>query len=642
MARVSFTLRRNVIDRGSYTRYDSDVYNAAASAGNAASAGTWIVDDPLGTRDNDTSLRSDGYSLPPTEFAESFFEASAVAYGIVQLNWGVTLSTPDVSPAPSQTILVYSTVGPAATISSGIILSESNSEFEYLHAGVPQGSWAYYTLFVRYQSTGGDDYYEPAASLEVLVPANYGSTALLWNRIPQYYRDQDTRIGIYVDPDSDYAQTELGVLPPGNVVGPLYRFLAVFGFEMDRTRTLIDYIMVSKDPLEASTEALTALSTSLGLGITPANINSSRIRAVLDDIGYLRRTKGTPLGIAAYGRALSGCDIDIDQANRQITFFSQRVNYITDPQDATGMITHRPAHAAEAPFHAFDQGSYDPTSYNPADENTYPVSITPYAPGMYWTAASAGTFNGIPVNVGDYIAVYGDGQLGVAANSFDATNYSAFTTYSQTGATYTPNGSGASVDVTHVMFHIDCPIPVRADDSVVFSVHSGIGSDALVWARLVTADGDVIGRSTSLTRAGDYPAAEVIATDNLSTTSEWTIGFIEFLIDLESVTSYVLTLLLAERNHLGGYFDGNSRRGGWLVDPTGNTVSDYRWSSEGENNGNAYESISVYTEDYQRTRALLLSFFANALPITQYPYYTITATDAIPGQSAIDTYLTTP
>jgi hypothetical protein len=647
MARVSFTLRRSVIDRGSYARYDASVYNTAASAGNAASAGTWIADDPLGTRDNDTSLRSDGYQLPPINFTESFLEAYAVTYDTVQINWTAPLTDIDVSPVPTQTVLVYSPYGPVATISSGTILSESSTEFSITQTNLQGGEsgWAYYTLFVRYQSTGGDDYYEPVANVEVLVPYNYGSTSLLWERIPEHYRIEDERLGIDVDPTSAYAINDLGALPAGNKVGPLFKFLSVFGFEMDRTRTLIDYLMVSRDPSLANTENLNALAEMMGVGLSSDLINASRVRAVLDDIGYLRRSKGNMAGITAYGRALSGCEIEIDASSKEITVYSQRINYMTDPRDATGMVTSRPAHASESLDLLTFQGGYDPTTYNPADPDTFPPTLAEtYEPGMYWTSASAGTFKGIPIDAGDYIAAYetstGDVEVGVCGYFFDADNYTSYNTYSSSGPLYTANGSGVSDGVTHVMLHIDCPIPVKTGDSVYFSVHSGIGASALKWARLVDSSGNVIGQSVGLTRAGDHPAAEIPATQNV--TQDWTIAFVELLIDLEAVTNYSLSSILTERNRLGAYFDGDSNRGGWLIDPTGTTVSDFRWSSEGENNGNPYESISVYTEDYQRTRALLNRVFRQALPITQEQYYTIVATDAIPGQSAIDTYLTTP
>ena len=77
MARVSFTLRRSTVDRGSYVRFDTDTYDTAASAGNSASAGTWTY---AADRDSDASLRSDGYQLPPIEYVESYLEAFPVTY----------------------------------------------------------------------------------------------------------------------------------------------------------------------------------------------------------------------------------------------------------------------------------------------------------------------------------------------------------------------------------------------------------------------------------------------------------------------------------------------------------------------------------------------------------------------------------
>lgn len=649
MARVSFTLRRNVIDRGSYARYDPTTYNAAASAGNTASPGSWIEDNPLGTRDNDTSLRSDGYQIPPVEFSTSYLEAYAVAYDKVQINWKAPLSTIDSSPTPTQTVLVYSPYGPAATISSGVILSEGSTEFTRTQTGLVGGEsgWAYYTLFIRYQSTGGDNYYEPAATVEVLVPRNYGSTTLLWNRIPEYYRNADSALATeYVDPTSDYAINELGALPPDGRPGPLFKFLSIFGFEMDKTRTIIDYLMVAKDPSIANVENLDALASMMNIGINSRSINASRIRSLLDGVGELRREKGTVDGIVDYAHAISNCDVEIDQSTRKLIAYSQRVNYITDPADATNMVTSRPAHEAEAvPLGSFE-GGYDPTNYNANDDTTWPLSVNEvYVPGMYWIASAAGTMGSIPVSIGDRIVCYtdsnGDTAFSPIGYDFLSTKYSAYNTYSHTGVTYIPNTSGVSAGVTQIMFHIDCPIPVASGDSVYFSVHSGVGTSALKWGRIVDESGNVLGQSSRLTRAGDSVAVEVPIPDNLQT-SEWVIGFIEFLVDLSSVSQYNLSSLLAERNYLGGYFDGNSSRGGWLVDPTGVTVSDYRWSSEGENNGNAFQSISIYTEDYQRTRTLLQAVVPYLLPITQSQYYSFLATDAIPGQSAIDTYLTTP
>ena len=646
MARVSFTLRKTGIDRGSYARYDIDVYNTAASAGNAASAGTWVVDDTEGSRDFDVALRSDGYSIPPNEFVESFLEANAVAYGVVEIEWGADFPGTDLVEAPTATgaILIYSPDGQPATVTSGTVLSESSTEFFYEHTGLSQGRWAYYTLFVKYESTVAETYYEPVASVEVLVPYNYGSTSLLWRRLPQYYRESDISIGDYIDPASDYANIELGVLPPGNVVGPLYKFLSIFGFEMDYVRTMLDYVMVSRDPAESNSETLDAIAYTIGVGLRTGISNTERMRALLDDIGYLRRSKGTLEGITGIARAIAGSELEIDQDNRTMKVFAQRVNYITDPEDATGLVTHRPAHKVEAVRPTYAMGAYDPTTYVAGNSATYPSlgSISAYTPGMYWTSASATTFEGLPVGVGDYIVAYDDGgstAFAVHGNDFAATNYSAYTTYTVAGTDYTPNSSGASVGITHAMFHIDCPIPVQEADQVAFSVHSAVGTSGLKWVRLVNEAGDVVGWSDGTTRAGDSPAAQAVAATNLSG-DEWTIVFIEFLVDLSTVPTYQLKYLLAERNRLGEYFDGSFTRGGWILDPAGNSTKDYLWSSEGSNNGNAYESISVYSEDYQRTRSIVNSLLVGALPVTVADYYTFTAFNAIPGMDAIDTYLT--
>src|SRR6478735_8372929 len=59
-----------------------------------------------------------------------------------------------------------------------------------------------------------------------------------------------------------------------------------------------------------------------------------------------------------------------------------------------------------APSPVFDQGPYNSASYNPANWATWPQVKPPatlYQPGMWWTSTSAGTVDGQPAKVGDYI-----------------------------------------------------------------------------------------------------------------------------------------------------------------------------------------------------------------------------------------------
>ena len=650
MALRSFSLRRAAPDRGSYVRYDADVQNTAASAGDP---GDWIIDDPYGTRNVDRYLRSDDYQIPPNEYVDSFLAANSNAYGVVDLQWELPLETEITeTPVPTESILVYSPVGTPLTIQSGQILQQSSTNLYYKHTGLPEGKWAYYSLFVRYQSSVTGEFYEKVSDIEILPPRNYRSVLELWKRIPLYYRELDVTHpdAIVVPPNSDRALVELGALPGGFIVGPLFRFLSIFGFEMDRMRTIMDYMMVSRDPAEANSETLDALTDMVALPYKSNEISAERLRALLDDIGYIRRNKGTNLGAQIYGSAFSGSDVDIDIDTKCLTFYAQRVNHILDPLNASGLASVRPAHECEVQRPLYNRGTYDPTTYIEGNESTYPDlgGDTSYTPGMYWTAASATTFKNIPVEVGDKIVSYnknGSIEFAVHGDAFLADNYDAYNIYSYSGPTeaiYTPNGSGDDDGVTHLLFQIDCPVPVRSGDRVAFSVHSAVGTEALKWVRLITKERAVVGQSNGLTRAGDAPAAQARATDNLSG-DDWTVVLIEFLVDLSAVDRYQLKYLLAERNHLGEYFDGSFTRGGWLTDPDGNRTSDFKWTDDGDNLsgfnvGTPFYSISTYSEDFQRTRALLSTSFKRALPVTVADSFNFCSFDAVPGMDAIDDY----
>jgi len=328
MARVSFTLRRPSTDAdlGSYLRYD----------------------DALGARtDYDSALRADGLQTAPSTFATSSFSATSVCYGEVELEWEVPLVAVEdltATPEPTDVVLVYSSEGEPATIASGTILVESTDTFAYSHHGLMEGRWAYYSLFVHYQSTGGDSYYEKVAALSVIVPKDYGSTAQLWKRIPEYYRNQDTMIG-----DLDYDAACLGsvITSSTQTVGPLLKFLAVFGYEIDRMRTLLDYQMVAYDPALANSEHLDALSEQLGVDMLSSALGSRRLRTLLNDIGVFRRSKGTASSVEFFGQAIAGSDVSIDQATGEVIVYSQRVNYITDPVDGESVTTTRPATVLE-------------------------------------------------------------------------------------------------------------------------------------------------------------------------------------------------------------------------------------------------------------------------------------------------------
>lgn len=105
--------------------------------------------------------------------------------------------------------------------------------------------------------------------------------------------------------------------------------------------------------------------------------------------------------------------------------------------------------------------------------------------------------------------------------------------------------------------------------------------------------------------------------------AEFTNVYVEFLVDLSEVPKFVLELLMEERNQIGPYFDGDTRRGGWLLGTP--SIGDYRWESS------ANASVSLFAEDYQRTNSVLDALLWEALPITEVDKYEITSYNAVPG-----------
>lgn len=316
MARVSFRLRRDttvggdVVGVGSYARGSSTAQLEAGAT----------------SVDNDRTLRSRDFVLAFNTSLESTFYANATDYTEATLSWSLTepvVALSDININESGLVgirVVYSTLGyPEAANDGTVIFNESADSAEDLsryrirHSVDDSRPWRYYSLFGRYyqndSGVSGTYWYEKLASLEVLMPFAHGSTELLWKRIPMYYREQD-------------------------VTGDLYKFISIFGFEMDRTRTLIDAVMTSSDPLLAEAETVEQLAEFVGLEVNVKDIGVERTRALLQDIGFLRKQKGTTAGIIAYLKAISGADVDFElvSGSYRATIYAQRANLIGNPR----------------------------------------------------------------------------------------------------------------------------------------------------------------------------------------------------------------------------------------------------------------------------------------------------------------------
>jgi hypothetical protein len=316
MAYVSFRVRRedlagapDVNPFGSYVRG----IDTTAPAG-------------LTRQDSDFALRADGFvNIVPELVVTAEFSATARSHNSVRLNWSqFSLSNPATNSVGNTEIqaivVVYSPTGAPETVADGeVVKRQEYYDFTYAidHEGLVAGKWAYYSLFLHWNQNGtgisGVNWYERVATLQELVPKNYGSIDALWTRIPRYYRENDYQGASY---------------------GHLRHLLEIFGFEMDRTRTLIDSVIAQYDPRVTETESIEQLASMLGLEVNIDDIGTSRIRQIIQDIGYYRQRKGTLDATRQYMTALSGCNVDVVESinNPKYTFrvYAERANLVAD------------------------------------------------------------------------------------------------------------------------------------------------------------------------------------------------------------------------------------------------------------------------------------------------------------------------
>lgn len=336
MARQSFRLRRDIatadtINVGSFNRGTSAIQKSAG----------------VSTPDQDSAIRSTGLVIASAVSDNSFFEATASDYSQVRLRFKLTedvVPVAEVEEGQTRIIgvrIVHSYFGYPENVLDGVTLKEASSlqefsigtetgsnivSYRFDHNGVDSNRWSYYSLFVLYNQNGidGSYWYERVAYLEELVPEDKGSRDNIWKRIPIYYREQDTKWPVIQD---------------GVAQGQLERMVKVFGFEVDRTRTLIDSVMTSYDPQSNEAESLNEVAKMVGLEVSIADVGVSKVRSVMNDIGYLRRRKGTIPAVKDYISALTNSRVDVfTSASAPFYTFAvhaERSNLIADPKFET-------------------------------------------------------------------------------------------------------------------------------------------------------------------------------------------------------------------------------------------------------------------------------------------------------------------
>lgn len=585
MARQSFVLRTNRAHGGSYLQYYPS--GGSASVFGPASA---------------TYLRGDDVQIATRESILSdltFLEGYASDYREVTLDWSVTLDS-DYStseyPVPYEVLIVYSEVGPPTTIPEGEILIRTRDVSSLVHKlhESADGLWAYYTLFIHYlSSNANDDFYEPISYLSVLIPNDYNSTDAMYSRVPSWYQGLDERNG-----------------------SNLYTFLDIFGRDVDYMRTLLDYMMAMKDPQVADIYELNNTARDLGIDLSFEDLGAERLRKLLDNIGGIRRSKGTLSAIKKEISAITGSSVDVylDENNKiVIDVYPQRCNLVRDPRIKNGVLTGLDGGSAlNLSIEKFDVGG-------PGD--------TPGGPGDIYDGGTPGQSG--------FVTVGGNNARWVSYPSPDDGRYEVLET-------------------------LDSDIPVRAGDTFYFSTQTDNvdqrGQESIVSVALYTeggrTEGTLIKETVEFTDINGVKYWRIDVPNNFNIVS----GVAEYALASLAITyNPVLsptqeffgnfTEILFERNFVGDYFDGDTRIGGWLVNGM-NSISDYRWRDPlNDPLIENYEKFSVYNANYYKTKTILNELLPSILPVSLLTYegsvfsnrpittpgYTVNW-DVIPGQ----------
>ncbi len=589
MARKSFLIQKYESDSGAASVYGSYLQYPIGSE--AASVGLSV------RTDDDNRLKADDLSTqavlatPVTPGNQtptySFFNSEIVNYNEIELSWGAPLvDSVGLSPEATRVLIVYSDLGEPQTVVDGVLLVSTSTASTFTHFLTP-GKWAYYSMFLKYENSSGSVFYDRVATLAELPPFEYGCTEDMYSKIPEYYRRLD------------------GDLDNGDG-GPLKRMISLFGFEADRLRTTIDYLMSCKDPLIANSEVLKVIAKDLTVAINPDELGASRLRNLLDDIGLVRRTLGTPLSTILIAQAATGSEASINTSGvlPTVDIYAQRVNLLKDPNisgGAAGSLVGGTPRTLQFTS-TFEAGGVSASVDTTYEGGTPYSSLSPYD------------------------------EFADADELFQEEINEQYWQYSPDPS------SGGSLSYLKT---VDNYIPLFSGESVYFSMHGDFTDNAQDKILRVALYAPVPGTAASAGYSGTEDDSLICEATNPVTIAGikyWELvipdGEPEAAIGDSSLTLFVdssvnisngFQKLLLEKMQGGAYFDGDTAEGGWVINySTGARISDYRWYNpedpSSDEPGPAQASYSIYNSNYKKTRALADRYLPQILPVTQISY----------------------
>lgn len=628
----------------------------------------------------DQSLRADGYVEPTEDSGLSTF--SSVIQNVravtindadrpsgqyikyftdVTLSW--TLSSPLVSAPstvqPVEVLVVINEYGEPVTVEDGITVFSCNSStyvdtISHTIDSINPGNWVYYGFFIKY-SDGSSSWYERSTSLYLQIPRQYDSLQDLWKRVPEYYRLLDQR--------------------EGN--NSLKTYLSLFGWELDKLRSLIDSLIAINDPLVAIPPALDLLAQQLGVPNTSDEIGTAKLRNVLLNIFELRRTKGTVKGITAYIAAISGCYSAYDTSTNVLKVYSQRTNLLSDPKFTQQSVTSYLGNPNLVPRTAFGLrydggGSVVRDTVSPDSLRTYNANSTPSVNlAAYTTVQAASTIANVGWGVYTYGPVFGasasvpliefvdfQGEAidnsavvvsNVAANGLritipnDVTGAQTVVVYGRKKFYYRNQNTYYSsfncfvddatfknsrfIEHTKLTSSIEINPPDAFDSSLFYDTWntSTAAENNLFMYGADTHYNTPLPNNATL---GRFAIEHPISPDN--NVEQEVVPVLVFTANPGA--KIVISNWLFEPNTLGKYFDGDTIFGGFIQQANQSSavgLSDYRW---GPNGGDNNENFSYFTLDYGRvTSAVDRVLEEHLVPVTMVGTYTVQY-NVIPGE----------
>lgn len=654
MALVSFRLRRTD-DVGSYVREQGRLDSAVRSDNFIAPSGDF----------GSSTFSSQVFNLTKQTVVDNSRPGGSYDVYVSEVDLAWTLETALVEN-PSQTSpievhIVVNQYGEPLTVEDGVSVfscNASNFVQTYRHSSTlyKPGTWLYYGFYIKY-SDGATEWFERASELRVQIPRYYQSLESLWQRIPEYYRALD-----YSD---------------GN--GDLRRFLSLFGWELDKARTLIDSLVSINDPLTSPTPSLDAIAAQLGVPTNSVEIGTYRLRNVLSNIFNLRQRKGTADGIASFIAALTGCRSRFDATTNTFYIDTQRINFVSDPkfrQQDLNFYTGTPSNVDRTPFtlRKTDGGSAlrntdnnddairnynaNPTAASALASYTTNVFVDSAASvgwGVYTYGAAFNAASAIPIiEQVDYngesipsnsVAVVNSGGTGLkitipsnATGSQVVVVYGRKPFYYRNDVIYYTsfdcNLSGASfvnfrmIDNDNIINYLETNPPDSLGSSLYYdtwNTESAANQNIFLYGNGAFYNASAPGLATAgrfSIQQPDTPSVENVEKAIVP-------ALVFFANPGETI---VVSRWLVEPNAVGRYFDGDDIYGGFVQEanqPSVVGVSDYRWGKSG---GNTNEDFSYYTLDYERivtaTERIVEEYL---IPVNMIGQYTI-EWDTIPGE----------